>query len=78
MTREQEISISKDIDARIAAANNPARTLTECAKDFQRFRERLKCATEAYCTCGGLGPEDHGVCPACKIAWAMIGGGATK
>lgn len=24
-------------------------------------------ATEANCTCGGMGPNDPGVCPACVI-----------
>lgn len=44
---------------------------SNCYSDFLAYKRRLKTATEAFCTCGGMGPEDHGVCPACKIYHAM-------
>ena len=31
------------------------------------LRRRLNIAVNKHCTCGGMGPNDLGVCPACKI-----------
>ena len=35
--------------------------------DTQRHAEAVRAAVNASCTCGGRGPEDEGVCPACRV-----------
>jgi hypothetical protein len=59
-----------EIDGMIARANGAA-THTDCYSDFLAYKRRVETATRQFCKCGGLGPEDHGVCPACLVAWAV-------
>lgn len=69
---EAEKRVSNEIDRAIdRAAGNSSTTPSNCYSDFIAYKRRLKTATEAFCTCGGKGPEDFGCCPACKIYHAM-------
>ena len=36
-----------------------------------RLMERLRRSVNAACTCGGMGPADEGVCPACMVWHGM-------
>lgn len=38
-----------------------------------RERERLRVATQEWCSCGGCGPKDPDCCIACKIWHAVTG-----
>lgn len=54
-------SWSKTVE-KIAAALDEARSRGEA-----RVRERVVTATQEFCRCGGMGPDDPGVCDACRI-----------
>jgi hypothetical protein len=48
-----------------------APTPSDCYSDFIAYKRRVETATRKFCTCGGMGPEDAGVCPACLVALAV-------
>lgn len=58
-------------DTELATLDGRAPVLSDCYSDFLAYKRRVETATRQFCKCGGKGPEDHGVCPACLVAWAV-------
>lgn len=55
-------------DQRVAACVAGAlEEVDRLTRELEAARRNLEAVTNAECTCGGMGPNDYGVCGACRV-----------
>ena len=46
--------------------------VVELKREIERLKEKLRCACNSLCSCGGGGPEDEHTCDVCKVWHRMM------
>ena len=68
LTVEQHNLLSANLDAYAATVRTAAQAPLLAAPAAQgQYMEQLRVAVNDACSCGGKGPQDDGVCPACMV-----------